>query len=973
MQFNVRNILLVSSLYDSYIIEEDGRLYELIRKEYEGLNLSHSPEITHVATGEEALELVSGGRRFDLIITTPHIEDMHVVKLAKAIRDRGLVVPIVLLTYDNRELSDLLTYHDVSAFDRLFIWQGDSRILVAIIKNIEDRLNVEQDTRTVGVQSIILIEDSVRYYSAFLPLIYTELLRQSQRLISEGINPSDRYLRMRARPKILLCTTYEEAWNYFQKYEENVLGIISDIDFIRGGVHDPRAGIEFAKHVKARLSDIPIVLQSNAPENESDAYAIGASFLLKGSPTLLGDLRLFLNRYFSFGDFVFRVPGGAEVGRVVDLKSLEEQLRVVPDESVLYHSERNHFSNWLKARTEFWLAHKLRPRKVTDFPSVAALRADLISSLQSYRRVRQLGQITDFDRSTFDPTSSFARIGGGSLGGKARGLGFMNTLINNFEIREKFEDVEIYVPPAVILGTDVFDQFLDENELREFALTCTDDDEIMRRFRDARRFPRKIRRQLAEFLGLFTEPLAVRSSSLLEDSQFHPFAGVYRTYMIPNNHRSLNVRLNDLIDTIKSVFASTFFQGTKDYMAVASYRVEEEKMAVIIQKLVGARHSERFYPDFAGVAKSYNFYPVAPQTSSDGTVSVALGLGKTIVDGGITVRFCPKYPRHVMQASSVGETVRNSQADFFALDLTAKPVTKAQAHDILVKKWSLKDAEMDGTLFHVGSTYLRESDTLHDGLSRDGLRVVTMAPILKNQVFPLPEIVELLLEIGNWGMGAPVEIEFAVTMSVEKQRPREFGLLQIRPLVLGRETEELDIGDADQKQIICSSQRVLGNGIVRDIQDAIVVRPDTFDRSKTKDIAREIGQLNHAMIAEHRPYLLIGVGRWGSMDPWLGIPVTWDQISGARAIVESGFFDMNVEPSQGSHFFQNITSFQVGYFTVTSSSKDGFIDWEWLARQTAVEEKQYTRHLRFSSPITVHINGQRNKGVILKPEGCGEK
>ena len=968
MRFNVRDILLVSSLYDSYIIEEDGRLYELIRKEYEGLNLSHSPEITHVSSGEEALELATGGRRFDLIITTLHIEDFHAIRFARKVKESGLNIPVVLLTYDNRELSELMLRQDTTVFDRIFIWQGDSRILVAIIKYIEDRMNVEHDTQTAGVQSIILIEDNVKYYSAFLPIIYTEILIQSQRLIVEGINPSDRYLRMRARPKILLCTTYEEAWEYFQKYEENILGIISDIDFYRNGSDDPQAGIEFAKNVKSCRADIPILLQSNAPDKEIEVHTIGVSFLLKDSPTLLNDLRLFMNRYFSFGDFIFRMPDGTEVSRATDLKSLEEQLNFVPDESLRYHAERNHFSNWLKARTEFWLAYKHRPRKVSDFSSIAAMRQDLIISFQTHRRLRQLGQITDFDKTTFDPSSSFARIGSGSLGGKARGLGFVNTLLSNFDIRDRFKDIQITVPPAVILGTDVFDQFLDDNNLREFALRCTDDTEITHRFLGAKKFPRKISRQLIEFLDIVREPLAVRSSSLLEDSQFHPFAGVYKTYMIPNNHGNPVTRRMDLINSIKRVYASTFYQNAKDYIKVTSYRLEEEKMAVIVQKMVGEPHDSKFYPDFSGVAKSYNFYPIAPQKSQDGIVSVALGLGKMIVDGGITVRFCPKYPDNLLQFYSVKETLRNSQTEFFALDLESKLNETADPSHTLLKKYELNEAERDGTLSYVGSTYSSENDTIHDGLSRYGKRVVTFAPILRNKIFPLPEIVELLLEMGNWGMGAPVELEFAVNMSVSLSKPKEFGLLQIRPLVLSREAEELEIEEIDAKKLICHSHQVLGHGIIKDIYDVVMVDINRFDRSKTKEVAIEIGQFNQKLVFEQRPYLLIGLGRWGSLDPWLGIPVKWEQIAGARAIIEAGFKDIDVAPSQGSHFFQNITSFMVGYFTVTSRIEEGFVDWEWLLAQNVVEEKSFTSHLRLKNPFVVKMNGQKNEGIILKPE-----
>ena len=968
MRRRIRDVLLVSSLYDLYLFEEDGRLYELIRNEYQGLHLSHSPELTRVSSGTEALTLAKEERRFDLIITTLHIEDMTALKLARLVKESDLDVPVVLLAYDNKELKDLMLHQDTSVFERIFIWQGDFRLIIGIIKHIEDKMNVDHDTRIVGVQSIILIEDNVRYYSSFLPIIYTEILNQSQRLISEGINLSHKYLRMRARPKILLCENYEAAWDYFQDYEDYILGVISDIDFLRNGEPDSRAGLRFAAEVKKRHPDIPILLQSTTTDFVDETRAMGASFVLKDSPTLLLELRQFMTQYFSFGDFVFRTPEGAEVGRASDLKSLEDQLQFVPEESIRYHAERNHFSNWLKARTEFWLAHKLRPRKVSDYASVQSLREDLISSLQEYRNLRQRGLITDFSKETFDPQSSFARIGGGSLGGKARGLGFVNILINNYSIRDRFEGVHISVPPAIVIATDVFDRFLDENNLKTFALNTNDDEEITRRFLEARKFPEEILGQLAAFLDLIRDPVAVRSSSLLEDSQYHPFAGVYETYMIPNNHPDPFMRLSELVNAIKRVYASTFYQSAKDYIKVTSYRLEEEKMAVIVQRMVGVPHENRFYPDFSGVARSYNFYPIPPQRSLDGIVSVALGLGKTIVDGGVTIRFCPKYPKHLLQYHSPAEALQNNQSEFFALDLLEKPQGFNETKDALLKRYKMDVAELDGALRYVASTYSPENDTVHDGLSRAGTRLVSFAPILRQKLFPLPQLIDLLLDMGSWGMGTPVEIEFAVSMSVAPGQPKEFGLLQMRPLVLSRETEELNIDDIAQERLICQSHQVLGNGALRDIFDIVVVDIERFERSKSREVAAEVTAMNAKMLSLGRPYLLIGVGRWGTLDPWLGIPVKWDQISGAKAIIEAGLKDMDVTPSQGSHFFQNITSFMVGYFTVNARAQEGFVDWKWLTQQPAVEEIEFVRHLQFTKPVVVKMNGHLNKGIILKPE-----
>ncbi len=967
MRLRIRDVLLVSSLYDSYLFEEDGRLYELIRNEYQGLNLSHSPELTRVSSGAEAISLAKEEKRFDLIITTLHIEDMHSLQFAKAAKNAGLTVPIILLAFDNRELAELLAHHDTSVFDRIFIWQGDFRLVIAIIKHLEDRMNVDHDTKLVGVQSIILIEDNIRFYSSFLPLIYTEILKQSQRLISEGINLSHRFLRMRARPKILLCTNYEEAWNYFEQYQEHILGIISDVDFYRNEQPDSQAGLEFARNVKARQSDIPILLQSNQPENEKKAYAVGASFVLKDSELLLHEVRQFMNTYFSFGDFIFRTPEGIEVGRSNDLRTLEEQLHVVPDESLRFHGERNHFSNWLKARTEFWLAQQLRPRKVVEYASIKELRDDLINSLHSYRIMQQRGLITDFVKDTFDPSSSFARIGAGSLGGKARGLGFLNMLINYYRIREKFSGIQIYVPSGVVIATEVFDQFLEENNLRSFAMSCTDDQEITRRFLEAEKFPEQILGELAAFLDIIREPLAVRSSSLLEDSQYQPFAGVYETYMIPNNNPNPFIRLGELINSIKRVYASTFYQAAKDYIKVTSYRLEEEKMAVIIQKMIGSRYHNRFYPNISGVAKSYNFYPIEPQLPTDGTVSVALGLGKMVVDGGPTVRFCPKYPNRIQQLATIKDTLANNQHEFFALDLTAQLDNEIHTYDVFTKAFNLDVAEQDGTLSFVGSTYSHENDRVYEGIARQGLRLVTFAPILKSKLLPLPEILELLLDMGTWGMGTPVEMEFAVNMNVQQGKLKEFGVLQMRPLVVSREFEELHLDKIDKSTLICQSAQVLGNGKISNIYDIVVVDFEKFERAKSQDVAREVGQFNGKLVADGKSYLLIGVGRWGTLDPWLGIPVRWDQISGAKAIVESGFKDFAVEPSQGSHFFQNLTAFMIGYFTVNPHANQGFVDWDWLKSLPAIEEKHFTKHVQFENPIVVKMNGHEHRGIILKP------
>jgi CheY-like chemotaxis protein len=968
MRMRIRDILLVSSLYDLYVFEEDGRLYELLRSKYQGLNLSHSPELTRVANGKEAMSLIREEKRFDLVITTLHIEDMRPAVFARALREEGIHIPIVLLAFDNRELSDLLAYKEADAFDDLFIWQGDFQLFIAIIKSLEDRMNVDHDTHIVGVQSIIIVENDVRYYSSFLPMIYIEVMNQSRRLISEGINLSHRQLRQRARPKILFCKTYEEAWEYFTKYQDTILGVISDIDFPRSGKPDPEAGLEFAKAVRRMHADIPVLLHSSLPDSEQKSRETGALFLWKNSPNLIGELRQFMIEHLSFGDFVFRTPDGREVGRAQDLLSLEKTLSTVPESSVKFHAERNHFSHRLKARTEFWLAHKLRPRKVTDFPSIAALRDDLHASLSEYRKLRQRGIITAFGRDSFDPYSSLSKIGGGALGGKARGLSFVNILINNYTVQNRFENVKIYIPPALLIGTDIFDQFLRDNGLRDFAIHCADDDEIMNRFVHAKVFPEEILGDLTAFLDLTDAPLAVRSSSVLEDSHNHPFAGVYKTYMLPNTHPDRIERLSELVKAIKRVFASTFFQSAKEYIRATSYRLEDEKMAVIVQKMIGARHGGRFYPTFSGVARSYNFYPIAPQKYSDGIAAVALGLGKMVVEGGTAVRFCPKYPEHMEMNLSNKALMRTFQNDFFALDIGGRGGRDSEIEDYFVKSHPLSEAEADETLNWVASTYSRENDAVYDGVSRPGPRIVTFAPILKSRAFPLTDILELLLDMGGWSMGTPVEIEFAVNLSVPPGQPKEFSLLQMRPMVLNRELEVLNLDEFGRDRLVCQSGQVLGNGVIKDVYDIVLVDRNRYDRGKSLQVAAEIGRFNSKLIAEDRGYVLVGVGRWGSMDPWLGIPVSWDMISGARAIVEAGFKDFTVMPSQGSHFFQNLNSFLVGYYTVQSSDPRSFIDWDWLLSRPAVESMEYTRHLRFDRPVVVMMSGHQNKGIIIKPE-----
>ncbi len=968
MPNRVHDILLVSSVYDSFIIEEDGRLDEGLIQEYLGLNLVHQPRMIRCFSGAEALERIRGGEEFGLVVTTMHLADMHALAFAREVRTTHRTLPLVLLTYDYKELKEVRKRHGTEDFDKVILWQGDYRLLLAVVKYVEDRLNVRSDTELIGVQSIIVIEDSVRFYSTFLPLIYTEVMRHSQAVLAESLNLSHRILRMKARPKVLLCETYEDAWNYFVSYHDNILGVISDIEFPRHGEPDPQAGFAFARAVRAWHPDVPVLLQSSDPANQELAEKIGASFIQKNSPFMLRELRRFVVEQLSFGDFVFRMPDGTEVGRARTLRDLEEELEKVPLECVLHHAQRNHFSCWLKARTEFWLAEQLRPRKVSDYEDPEEVRRDIISNLRDFRLRQQRGLVVDFDPEAFDPERSFARIGGGSLGGKGRGLAFLHRLIETYGINERFPEASISVPPVVVLGTKVFDRFLEDNGLQDFAIAEEDDEEIVRRFTEAP-LPEDVTALLRAYLEKVDYPLAVRSSSLLEDSQHQPFAGVYETYMIPNHAPDLEERLRELLTAVRLVYASTFSRVAKTYTRATAYRLEEEKMAVVIQKLVGSAHGRRFYPDFAGVARSHNFYSRPPMRAEDGIANVALGLGTTVVEGGACVRLGPRSRGHVMQFASVEDSLEYSQRRFEGLPCRGEGGEGAPPGPAAFRldEYDLSAAEEDGVLGLVASTYSAENDAVYDGISRPGVRIVTFAPILKLDVFPLARILEFLLQVGRWSMSASVEIEFAVNYSVPPGRRKEFRVLQMRPMVLDRGWEEVSTREVDPRRIVCESDHVLGNGLLSDIRDIVLVDLDRFHRSRTREVAVSITRLDHRLRGEERPYVLFGVGRWGSSDPWLGIPVTWDMICGARVIVESSFRDLKVTPSEGSHFFQNLASMRIGYFTVDGGEGTGFVDWDWLMGLPPHRVEGLCRHVRLEEPLTVRMDGRTGHGVILRP------
>ncbi len=973
MPFKVQNILLVSSLYDSFILREDGRLNELLIDESLELNLRQIPGITHVSSCAEALELARSQPQFNLIVTNLAVGDMDAAQLAREVRRAGLDVPVLVLAYDYREIKNFVARNPVTLIERIFLWQGNARILIAMVKYIEDKRNVLHDTRAIGVPVLLVVEDNIRYYSSFLPVIYTELIKQSKRVIQEGINVAHKLVRMQARPRILLSSNFEDAASLVQEYRDYLFGLVSDVEFPMEGKLSPEAGFELARLVKSLVPDAPVVLQTSRTEFRPRAHAEGFSFLRKRSPTLLKDLRRILTEQFGFGDFVFRLPDATEVARAKDMNELEECLQTVPEESVVFHSQSNHFSHWLMARTEFALAAKLRPRKVSDFASPEHLRRDLIESINQYRREQSEVLIGDFRADTFKPSeSNFLRIGSGSLGGKARGLAFVRHLLRKSRLTRRFPGVRISVPPAVVLATDVFDQFLAENNLLDFALQCEDDAEIHRKFLAAP-LSAALSEDLESFLAEVNHPLAVRSSSLLEDSQYQPFTGVYETFMLGNQQADPEARLTALSEAIRRVYASMFSRHAKAYVRATPYRLEEEKMAVILQQVVGTQHSQRFYPDFSGVVRSHNSYPVSPMTFEDGIAAVALGLGRAVVDGGKCLTFCPRYPQNLVQFSSVEDILANSQSEFWALELDGSADGRpGHWHE---KRFGLDAAQDDGTLRALASTYSRDNHAIYDGTSRSGPRIVTFAPMLKHGTFPLAEILDVLVRAGEDALGNPVEIEFAVRLPqqadpVASEAPSqvaEFGFLQIRPLTLARDYEDLTLDDVQPERLICQSGKVLGNGRIENLHDVVVVDSQRFERSRSQEVAEAVAHFNHRLNAENRPYLLIGVGRWGSTEPWLGIPVEWDEISGARVIVEAGFRDLRVTPSQGSHFFQNLTAFQIGYFTVNPDAGEGSIDWQWLTEQPAVEEQGCVRHLQFAEPIRVVMNSRTSQGLIFKP------
>ena len=968
MQEQIRHILFVSSLYESFILAEDGHLYERVLGKFIESRSREPPYLTRVSSGRQALRLLErGSLPVDLIITSPDVGDMDAVELASRITDNGQDVPVAVLGYDHRELKSFIDRRGQKGLIAPFLWQGDARILLAIVRAVEDKMNAPWDTQ-VGVPVFMVVEDSVRFYSSFLPVIYGEVLSLAQTVAQESGNRLQRIMRMRARPKILLSTTYERALRDFEQYRGSIMGVFSDMGFPRDGEHSQTAGRELVMAIREQEPQIPIVLQSSRAQNEEVAKELGVEFLRKWSPDFLQQLRRYLSEHLFFGDFVFRDSEGEEIARAADLKSFVQKLREVPEESIRYHGSKHDFSRWLRARTEFGLAGALRPQTLDDYESIEHLRDSLVRDIDRYRRERSRGSVTPFRDALFDGEEGIVLIGNGSLGGKGRGLAFASRLLDEVRLSDQFEGVDIRVPPAAVLGTGVFDQFLDENDLRTFALQSEDEDETLERFLEAP-LPEDIEEALWRVVERMQGPLAVRSSSILEDSPYQPLAGIYDTWLLPNDAPDPETRLAQLQRAIKRVYASTFTKRARAFLAATPYRLEEEAMAVVIQKMVGRRHGDRFYPDISGVARSHNFYPTPPAEPEDGIAAVALGLGKTVAEGEPCLRFSPAHPGHILDHSSVQDILEHSQRQFWSLHLEEEPSESgAWPQEGPLHRHPLKDAQADGTLRAVGGSYSAENEVVYDSPERGKVKLVTFAPILKHGVFPLAEILAELLALGRAGTRLPVEIEFAAVLPESSEEEAYFAFLQLRPIARWREDEDISLDEVEADDVVVESPSVLGNGRIDDLHDWIVVDRNEFDRSHSGEVAEAVARFNGQLRREGRPYGLIGVGRWGSTHPWLGIPVRWEDISGARVIVEAGFKDFKVTPSQGTHFYQNLASLNVGYFTVNATADEGRVDWQWFHDREAVETDGCVRHLRFDSPAVAIMNGHRRQGVVLKPK-----
>ena len=969
MARKVRHILLVSTPYDAWIMEEDCRLSERIVNEYRGLNLSQPPRLTWVSSAEQALAALED-QPFDMVITMPRLTDMGAAALGHQIKQKAPGLPVILLTHDTIPSPEIKEPDNAPGIDRTFVWSGNTDILVALTKSAEDRMNAENDTQSAGVRVILFVEDSPYYLSSLLPILYRELVSQTQAVMEGTLNEEHRLVTMRARPKILVAGNYEEALALYERYESNVLGVISDVRFSRNGVLNETAGVDFLKYVCQRRFDIPLLLSSSEPANALKAASIPAAFVDKNSDTLHQDVRRFFKDRLGFGDFVFRLPDGSEIGRASNLKALEQHMLSIPEASFRYHCNRNDFSRWLFARTEMTLAAELRPISDDDFSDGESHRRHLVKIIADRRKRRQKGVVADFDAADADFDTEFFKIGKGSLGGKARGLAFVASLLRqNPDFYVTYEGVDIIVPQTLVITTDGFESFVEDNGLRYLSKTDLPDEQIADLFL-ASQFPGWIEERLQDYLAQVTYPLAIRSSSLLEDAQFRAYAGLYRTYMITNDCPDAERRLKHLIHAIKLVYASTYYKGPKAFSKRVGHRTEEEQMAVIIQKLVGSPYDDSFYPAISGVAQSHNYYPFARMKPEEGIVTIAMGLGKTVVEGEKTLRFSPAHPQLLPQRSTVEDILENAQRHFYALKME-KSCHNLETNDG-ANLWyrEVTEAEHELPMQFLASTYVPDEHRIRDTVHIPGQRVLTFAHILKYREFPLADILKDMLELGEQGMGCPVEMEFSVNLSAEPDHPPQFAFLQLRPMTARAELEQVNISTEEIENAFCFSGKALGNALKHDMADIILVKPEAFDPGRTMEIAREIARINATLVKADRKYLLVGPGRWGSADRWLGIPVAWADISGVGAMIETESDKLVAEPSQGSHFFHNITTLGINYITVSKAAGD-WIDWNWLTALPRLNDATFVAHARLESPVTLKVDGRRSQCVIVKGNGIG--
>ena len=964
MNKRIYNVLLIATKYDAFMLEDDGRVDEQIFNEYTSLSLRYPPRFTQVTTEEEALNELRN-RNFELIICMPNMDNRDIFAAASEIKVHYPNIPIVVLTPFSKEVSKRIAHEDLSAIDYVFSWLGNSELLLAIIKLIEDKMNAPDDTESVGVQIILLVEDSIRFYSSALPHLYKFVLEQSQMFAKEALNDHQRTLRMRGRPKIKLARTYEEAVRIFDQYRDNILGIISDMSFMHDGVKDPYAGYKFGQYVRKTGLIIPFVLESSEAANAIYAGELNASFIDKNSKSYPQDLRARIMERFGFGDFVIINPHTKEeIMRIKDLKDLQTKVFLIPDDSLVYHLSRNHFSRFFYSRAMFPPAEVLKHVDVSDYKDMNEARQLIFDLIVQYRRMKNSGVVAVYQKDRFDEYSNFARIGDGSLGGKGRGLAFIGAMVKRYPRLEQ-DNFAVTIPKTVVICTDIFDEFMETNGLYPVALSDNDDETILRYFLRAS-LPKKLIEDLMAFFDVVKGPIAIRSSSLLEDSHYQPFAGIYSTYMVPKIEEKYDM-LRTVSDAIKAVYASVFYRDSKAYMTATSNLIDQEKMAIVLQEVVGTRYGDHFYPTISGVARSLNFYPIGNEKAEDGIANIALGLGKYIVDGGQTLRFSPRHPHSILQMSTMDFALKETQTRFYALDLKnmAERFSVDDAFNLV--KLSVKDADKEGSLRYIVSTYDPYDQIIRDGYYPGGRKIISFCNILQHDVFPLATTLDHLLGIGQQEMGRPVEIEFAVNIDLNDPKKATFYLLQIRPIVDNKEVMDEDLTLVQNEETILSSTSVLGHGIVSDVQDVVYVKTGAFNSANTQAIAYEIERVNRGFTEGEKGYVLVGPGRWGSSDPWLGIPVKWPHISNARVIVECGLENYRVDPSQGTHFFQNLTSFGVGYFTINPFKGDGWFDEAFLNAQPAVEETDYLRHVHFDRPIVIKMDGKRSLGVVMKP------